>query len=113
MERVVLLGAPISLKDEDWRSARKMVSGRFVNVFSTNDWILGVTFRASLLTQGLAGIQAVDEPGFENVDATHLIDGHSSYLWAAEQILQQLDLDSYIPVSLSPPAGSQEEKLQA
>lgn len=111
VERVVLLGAPISVKDEDWRSARKMVAGRFVNVFSTNDWILGVTFRASLLSQGLAGIQAVDVPGIENVDATHLIDGHSSYLWAAEQILQQLELDSYNSVFSCAPAESKEENI--
>ena len=70
----------------------QMVAGRFINVYSTNDWILGVTFRAryvhsiwssplpctlviwwslccSLLTQGLGGIQAVDVPGIENVTA--------------------------------------------
>ncbi|CAM0870962.1 unnamed protein product [Alopecurus aequalis] len=67
VERVVLLGAPVSVKGEKWEPARKMVAGRFVNVYSKDDWILGVTFRASLLTQGLAGIQAVDVPGVENV----------------------------------------------
>ncbi|CAA7410915.1 unnamed protein product [Spirodela intermedia] len=98
IERVVLLGAPISLKSEPWESARRMVAGRFVNVYSTNDWILGVTFRASLLTQGLAGIQPVDIAGVENVDVTDLIDGHSSYLWTVRQILEQLELDTYYPV---------------
>uniref|UniRef100_A0A2N9I5D0 Transmembrane and coiled-coil domain-containing protein 4 n=1 Tax=Fagus sylvatica TaxID=28930 RepID=A0A2N9I5D0_FAGSY len=46
VERVVLLGAPISIKDENWEAARKMVAGRFVNVYSKNDWMLGVAFRA-------------------------------------------------------------------
>ncbi|KAF2936899.1 hypothetical protein DAI22_03g011500 [Oryza sativa Japonica Group] len=46
VERVVLLGAPVSVKGERWEAARKMVAGRFVNVYSTDDWILGVTFRA-------------------------------------------------------------------
>lgn len=103
VERVVLLGAPISIKDESWESARKIVAGRFVNVFSRNDWMLGVAFRASLLTKGLAGIQAVDVPGIENVDATDIIEGHSSYLWATQQILDQLDLDTYFPVFRSSP----------
>ncbi|MQL98697.1 hypothetical protein Taro_031415 [Colocasia esculenta] len=98
IERVVLLGAPISLKDEPWESVRRMVAGRFVNVYSTNDWILGVTFRASLLTKGLAGIQPVNVAGVENVDVTDLIDGHSSYLWTARKILDQLELDTYYPV---------------
>ncbi|KAG8073125.1 hypothetical protein GUJ93_ZPchr0006g42744 [Zizania palustris] len=98
VERVVLLGAPVSVKGEQWEAARKMVAGRFVNVYSTDDWILGVTFRASMLTQGLAGIQAIDVPGVENVDVTELVDGHSSYLSAAQQILEHLELNTYYPV---------------
>ncbi|URE45192.1 transmembrane and coiled-coil domain-containing protein [Musa troglodytarum] len=91
VERVFLLGAPISVSGENWEGARKIVAGRFVNVFSTNDWILGITFRASMLTHGLAGIQNVNVPGIENVDVTDIISGHSSYLCAAQEILQQLE----------------------
>ncbi|KAJ0041184.1 hypothetical protein Pint_28403 [Pistacia integerrima] len=98
VERVVLLGAPISIKDQNWEAVRKMVAGRFVNAYSTNDWMLGLSFRASLFSQGLAGIQAIDVPGIENVDVTHLIEGHSSYLWATQQILDRLELDTYYPV---------------
>ncbi|KAK7360150.1 hypothetical protein VNO77_02129 [Canavalia gladiata] len=94
VERVVLLGAPIPIKDENWEAARKMVAGRFVNAYSRNDWILGVAFRASLFTKGLAGIQPVDIPGIQNVDVTDHIDGHSSYLWATQQILDQLEMDT-------------------
>ncbi|KAK8362405.1 hypothetical protein V6Z12_A03G099800 [Gossypium hirsutum] len=46
VERVILLGAPIPIKDEKWEDARKMVAGRFVNVYHTNDWTLGIIFRA-------------------------------------------------------------------
>ncbi|XP_047337046.1 uncharacterized membrane protein C6F6.13c-like [Impatiens glandulifera] len=75
-----------------------MVAGRFVNAYSTNDWMLGLAFRASLLTKGLAGIQPIEVPGIENVNVTELIEGHSSYLWATQQILEQLELDAYYPV---------------
>ncbi|CAL0330927.1 unnamed protein product [Lupinus luteus] len=98
VERVVLLGAPIPIKDENWEAARKMVAGRFVNAYSRNDWMLGVAFRASLLTKGLAGIQPIDIPGIQNIDVTDHIEGHSSYLWATQQILDQLQLDEYYPV---------------
>ncbi|XP_057859392.1 uncharacterized protein LOC131068216 isoform X2 [Cryptomeria japonica] len=98
VERVVLLGAPIPLDKESWQTARKMVAGRFINCYSTNDWILGITFRASLLTQGLAGIQPVDIPGIENVDVTAAVDGHSSYLSVASEILKEIELDSFYPV---------------
>ncbi|KAL8091429.1 transmembrane and coiled-coil domain-containing protein STS1-like isoform X2 [Apium graveolens] len=98
VERVVLLGSPIAIKDENWEAVRKIVSGRFVNAYSTDDWTLGVAFRASLLSRGLAGIQPVDVPGIENVDVTEMTEGHSSYLWATQHILEQLELDSYYPV---------------
>jgi hypothetical protein len=32
------------------------------------------------------------------VDVTDLIEGHSSYLWATQEILDQLELDTYYPV---------------
>ncbi|KAL2240145.1 transmembrane and coiled-coil domain-containing protein 4-like [Sesamum indicum] len=98
VERVVLLGAPIAIKDMDWEATRKVVAGRYVNAYSTNDWMLGIAFRANLLTQGLAGIQPVNVPGIENVDVTEVIEGHSSYLWRTQQILEQLELDTYYPV---------------
>ncbi|XP_028765568.1 transmembrane and coiled-coil domain-containing protein 4 [Neltuma alba] len=110
VERAVILGAPISIKDENWESARKMVAGRFVNVYSTNDWTLAIAFRASLLSQGLAGIQPVDHlPGVENVDVTQLIEGHNSYLCMTKQILEQLELDNYYAVFGSGYKITQEE----
>ncbi|XP_043712308.1 transmembrane and coiled-coil domain-containing protein 4-like [Telopea speciosissima] len=110
VEKVVLLGAPIPIQNENWETARKMVAGRFINAYSTNDWILGIAFRASLLTKGLAGIQPVNVPGIENVDVTELIEGHSSYLWATQQILEHLELDTYYPVFRSSSAKSEEER---
>ncbi|KAH1097177.1 hypothetical protein J1N35_014098 [Gossypium stocksii] len=95
VERVILLGAPIPIKDEKWEDARKMVAGRFVNVYHTNDWTLGIIFRASVLSTGLAGIQPVQLRGIENVDATEYVEGHSSYLWMTKEILRQLDVDNY------------------
>lgn len=75
-----------------------MVAGRFVNVYSINDWTLGIIFRASILSTGVAGIQPVDFQGIENVDVTEVIEGHSSYLLMTKQILRQLDLDYYYPI---------------
>ncbi|OWM66418.1 hypothetical protein CDL15_Pgr013635 [Punica granatum] len=108
VERVVLLGAPISIQDENWKAARKMVAGRFVNAYSTNDWTLGFAFRASMFSKGLAGIQPADFPGIENVNVTELIEGHSSYLWATHDILDRLELDTYYPTFRIPPPRNSE-----
>ncbi|THU69107.1 hypothetical protein C4D60_Mb08t10940 [Musa balbisiana] len=112
VERVVLLGAPLSVKGEQWDIVRKIAAGRFINVYSTNDWILGVAFRASLFSQGLAGIQPIDIPGVENIDATDYIDGHSSYLWTSRRILEQLELDAYFPVFSHLPVNPDEQGIQ-
>lgn len=114
VERVVLLGAPVPFVDENWEIARKMVAGRFVNVFSTNDWTLGVAFRASLLSRGLAGLQPINVPGVENVDATDLIEGHASYLYTTRVLLEKLQLDEFYPnFKPSPPKLEEGKDHQA
>eukprot|EP00249_Psilotum_nudum_P016462 c25836_g1_i1 orf=296-2623(-) len=100
IERVVLLGAPLPLETERWETVRKVVAGRFVNGYSTNDWILGVIYRTSLLSQGLAGIQAVNVPGIENIDLTDIIKGHSSYLSKVPEIVHAINIDNYYPIFL-------------
>ena len=37
------------------------------------------------------------------VDVTELVDGHSSYLSAAQQILERLELNTYYPVFVPRP----------
>jgi hypothetical protein len=44
------------------------------------------------------------------VDVTHLIEGHSSYLWMAPKILEQLELDNYFAVYRGEHEKRQEEK---
>lgn len=44
------------------------------------------------------------------VDVTHLIEGHSSYLWMAPKILEQLELDSYFAIHRSEDENPQKEK---
>lgn len=194
MERVVLLGAPISINNENWRDVRKVIldlrilankyvvflsllcllfgylrwwpedSSTFTPQMIGHSGLLSVqgtylpsfvnfvlqfhlkiqfffsflNFR-SLLAQGLAGIQPVCIPGIEDVhlilspfvyifsvhvnlndinirfitiifivtylipltlqvDVTDMVEGHSSYLWKTQQILERLELDNSYPV---------------
>ncbi|KAE8658929.1 cytokinin dehydrogenase 5-like [Hibiscus syriacus] len=127
VERVVLLGAPVSIKDEKWEDARKMVARRFINIYNSSDWTFGIIFRARqvvgghnlaftsmskcgphltivcVLSTGLAGIQPIELPGIENVDATEFMEGHCSYIWKTKQIFRQLDVDNYNPVCKTKP----------
>lgn len=47
VQDVYLFGSPIVAKKEEYMRARTVVSGRFVNGYATNDWILGYLFRAT------------------------------------------------------------------
>ncbi|XP_025982277.1 transmembrane and coiled-coil domain-containing protein 4 isoform X1 [Glycine max] len=85
VEKVVLLGAPIPIKDENGEAARKMVAGRFVNAYSRNDWMLGVAFRARISWNPTCRYSR--DPKC-----------HSSNPWATQKILDQLQLDTYYPV---------------
>lgn len=42
------------------------------------------------------------------VDVTELIEGHSSYLWVTQEILDRLELDTYYPVFRTSPPEDQE-----
>lgn len=41
VQNVYLFGSPVVAKEEDYLRARTVVSGRFVNGYASNDWILG------------------------------------------------------------------------
>lgn len=49
VESAVLLGAPVSgsVSAPRWAAVRSVVSGRFVNAYSANDWVLGIVFRCA------------------------------------------------------------------
>ncbi|KAK5172315.1 uncharacterized protein LTR77_003953 [Saxophila tyrrhenica] len=80
VQNVYLFGSPIVAKHEEYLRARTVVSGRFLNGYASNDWILGYLFRA---TSGgimrVSGLSSVDVPGIENKDVTELVPGHMAY----------------------------------
>src|SRR3954468_10766169 len=45
VQNVFIFGSPVVVKQDEYLRARAVVSGRFVNGFNRNDWILGYLFR--------------------------------------------------------------------
>ncbi|KAH9961458.1 hypothetical protein BGW80DRAFT_1137239, partial [Lactifluus volemus] len=92
VQDVFLLGATLSASRKNWFQVRSIVSGRFVNVFARNDWVLNYLFRATSGGVGtVAGLHPVENvPGLENVDVTDKITGHTSYRMFMPLILDQL-----------------------
>ncbi|CAB11736.1 Membrane protein [Schizosaccharomyces pombe] len=81
IENVYLFGTPVIFKRTSWLKAASVVSGRFVNGYKKNDWILGYLFRATSGGIGrVAGLRQIDcIPGIENIDVTNLVSGHLAY----------------------------------
>ena len=92
VQDVILLGATLTASQKTWFQARSVVSGRFVNGFARNDWVLNYLFRATSGGVGtVAGLRPVENvPGLENVDVTDKISGHTSYRTFMPLIMDQL-----------------------
>lgn len=92
VQEAYLMGATVTASRKTWREVRGVVSGRMVNCYARNDWILGYLFRAT--TGGLAtvaGLRPVEYvPDLENVDITDLLAGHMSYRSLMPLILKQV-----------------------
>ncbi|KAJ5678837.1 hypothetical protein N7462_007081 [Penicillium macrosclerotiorum] len=92
IQNVYLFGSPIVASKDEYMKARSVVSGRFVNGYATNDWILGYLFRATsggiMRVSGLAPIEGI--PGLENFDLTQTVNGHMAYRSAMPRILREV-----------------------
>lgn len=92
VQNVYLFGSPIVAKKDEYLKVRSVISGRFVNGYASNDWILGYLFRA---TSGgimrVAGLAPVDEiPGLENINVTELVNGHMAYRAAMPRLMREM-----------------------
>ena len=92
VQDVFLLGATLTVTQTMWCETRSVVSGRYVNAFAKNDWVLNYLFRATSGGVGaVAGLRPIEGvPGIENVNVTDKIAGHMSYRTFMPLILDQL-----------------------
>lgn len=91
VHNVYMFGSPVVVNRDEYTKVRTVVSGRFLNGYANNDWILGYLFRA---TSGgisrVAGLAAVELPDIEDVDVTALVPGHMSYRGAMPALMQKV-----------------------
>ncbi|THC93804.1 hypothetical protein EYZ11_006722 [Aspergillus tanneri] len=92
VQNVYLFGSPIVANKDEYLKARSIVSGRFVNGYASNDWILGYLFRATsggiMRVAGLAPVEGI--PGLENIDVTKMVNGHMDYRAAMPRLLKEV-----------------------
>ena len=91
VEHAVLLGCTVTIVKERFVMARSVVSGRFVNAYASQDWLLGLLFRStSGFIRPAAGLCPVDVAGVENTDLTGVVGGHFDYIKRMDTIVKQL-----------------------
>lgn len=94
VESVVMLGAPVPSDIGTWRSMRSAVSGRLVNVYSKNDYLLAFLYRTSSLQYGVAGLMPISGlSGVENFDVSETVSGHLRYRYLVGSILQKIGFE--------------------
>lgn len=95
IQNVILMGAPIPAtfafanQRLPWKKARAVVSGRFVNCYSSSDALLGFLCRYVDWGLAVAGLSAVNEDGIENFDIKDILKSHSEYPKKVASILQR------------------------
>ncbi|MCJ1392477.1 hypothetical protein MMC18_005344 [Xylographa bjoerkii] len=94
VESVVMIGAPTPSTTAEWRVMRTVVSGRLINVFSENDYVLGFLYRTSSIQFGIAGLQKIEGlPSVENVDVSEMVSGHLRYRYLVGSILNKIGFE--------------------
>ncbi|KAL0936495.1 DUF726 domain protein [Colletotrichum truncatum] len=118
VQNVYLFGSPLIVKKDEWLQARTVVPGRFVNGYSTNDWILAYLFR---LTSGgprrVAGLAKIEEAPFvENFDVSEVVKGHMDYRKAMPRLLREcgwlVESDEFSEIEDPDPDNHQERQRE-
>ncbi|KAI0101850.1 DUF726-domain-containing protein [Nemania sp. FL0031] len=91
IENVVLFGAPCPSEIRVWTAMKSVVTGRLINVYSKNDYLLGFLYRTCAWNFGIAGLQPIEGvPRVENVDLSDCINNHLHYPYHIGNVLLQL-----------------------
>lgn len=94
IDSVVLMGTPAPSDSKVWVTLKSVVSGRLINAYTEEDYILGFLYRTSNTQFGIAGLQEIQcAAGVENHRVSHLPNGHLSYQNMAAQILREVGWD--------------------
>ncbi|KAG9226132.1 hypothetical protein CCMSSC00406_0005043 [Pleurotus cornucopiae] len=76
IQDVYLFGTPVPSDDVAWTASRRLVAGRLVNGYATDDYVLAVLSRVSDVNWSVSGLEPVDVMGVENILCEE-VEGHT------------------------------------
>ena len=92
---ILLSGAVRRQADKNWSLHVENITGKLVNIYNEDDWVLAYLFKVPSLNRSPCGIKPIREfhPRIENLNATHLIGSgehsYEAYLPHLEFLLEQ------------------------
>jgi hypothetical protein len=93
VENVIFIGSPVPSNSNTWRVMRSVVSGKMINVYSENDYILAFLYRATSIQLGVAGLQKIQRvESVDNMDLSKEVSGHLRYPDLIGQILKRTSI---------------------
>ncbi|KAH7040744.1 uncharacterized protein B0I36DRAFT_213239, partial [Microdochium trichocladiopsis] len=99
---VVLMGSPIPTEIRVWAAIRSVVTGRVINAYSKEDFILGFLSRGTNWQYGVAGLQSIQGvANVENIDLGGLASNHFRYQCLTSHILQKSGWDDMKPEQIA------------
>ncbi|KAJ3496805.1 hypothetical protein NLG97_g2381 [Lecanicillium saksenae] len=91
VDSVVMMGTPAPSDSKVWVTMKSVVSGRLINAYTEEDYLLGFLYRTSNTQFGIAGLQEIQgADGVENHRINHLPNGHLSYQGLVAQVLRDV-----------------------
>ncbi|KZT11351.1 DUF726-domain-containing protein [Laetiporus sulphureus 93-53] len=112
IQDVYLFGAPVSSDEVSWTAVRRVVAGRLVNGYSSNDYILAVLSRVSNMSWGVAGLVPVSVKGVENVSCAS-VDGHLKWRSMVGQCLQSCSAPGIVGREVQKQIDERDKKAEA
>jgi hypothetical protein len=95
IQDVFLFGSPVPGDASAWSAIRRVVSGRLVNGYATEDYVLAVISRASDANWKVAGLEPVSVMGVENVYCEG-VDGHLTWRGMIGKCLERCEAPGII-----------------
>jgi hypothetical protein len=95
IQDVFLFGSPVPVDASPWSAIRRVVSGRLVNGYASEDYVLAVLSRASYANWKVAGLEPVSVMGVENVYCEG-VDGHLKWRGMIGKCLEQCEAPGII-----------------
>ncbi|KAF5358195.1 hypothetical protein D9756_001400 [Leucocoprinus leucothites] len=88
VEDVFLFGTPTAPGPGVWAKVRRVVAGRLVNGYASNDYVLAILTRATVVSWTVAGLGPVEVQGVEDVHCNE-VTGHTMWRGMVGKYLEE------------------------